>query len=88
MVNLILDGVTNAEQDRINTRFKAPGSYMMAAINGWIFTFHAVYLTAGWVLQGSDSELVRAMEFCATFPQASKWKRKILYCMHTTSVRD
>lgn len=68
-MNLILDGVTNAEQDRINNRFKAPGSYMMFAINFWILTFHVVYLTAGWALYGGESELARAINFMITFPE-------------------
>lgn len=68
-VNLILDGVTNAEQDRINNRFKAPGSYMMLAINFWILTFHLVYLSAGWAIYGAESELAQALLFMATFPE-------------------
>lgn len=68
-VNLLLDGVTNAEQDRINARFKAPGSYMMLAINFWILTFHAVYLGAGWAVFGPESELAKALYFMATFPE-------------------
>ena len=68
-VNLILDGVTNAEQDRITGRFKAPGSYMMLAINIWILTFHFVYLATGWVLYGGESELARAIHFMITFPE-------------------
>ncbi|CAM9426305.1 unnamed protein product [Ascophyllum nodosum] len=69
MVNLLLDGVTNAEQDRINSRFRPPGSYMMLAINMWIFTFHAIYLAVGWAWFGSDSELARALSFMMTFPE-------------------
>ncbi|CAN0280197.1 unnamed protein product, partial [Ectocarpus fasciculatus] len=68
-VNLLLDGVTNAEQDRINARFKAPGSYMMLAINFWILTFHAVYLGASWAVFGPESELAKALYFMATFPE-------------------
>ncbi|CAM9674799.1 unnamed protein product [Scytosiphon promiscuus] len=71
-VNLILDGVTNAEQDRINSRHKAPGSYMMLAINFWILTFHIIYLSAGWVVYGSESELAHALHFMATFPEVIK----------------
>eukprot|EP00903_Cladosiphon_okamuranus_P014364 g13336.t2 len=71
-VNLILDGVTNAEQDRINNRFKAPGSYMMLAINFWILTFHLVYLSAGFAIYGAESELARALHFMATFPEVIK----------------
>lgn len=72
MVNLVLDGVTNAEQDRINSRFKAPGSFMMLAINIWIFAFHAVYLSAGWMWYGQESELAQALRFFATFPQVPR----------------
>ncbi|CAM9096602.1 unnamed protein product [Pylaiella littoralis] len=71
-VNLILDGVTNAEQDRINARFKAPGSYMMLAINFWILTFHLAYLSASWAIYGPDSELAQALQFMATFPEVVK----------------
>ncbi len=70
-VNLILDGVTNAEQDRINGRFKAPGSYMMLAINFWILTFHLVYLGCGWVVYGGESELAHALHFMSTFPEVN-----------------
>lgn len=69
MVNLILDGVTNAEQDRINSRFRPPGSFMMAAINLWILAFHVAYLAVGWAWHGADSEIVHALAFCATYPQ-------------------
>lgn len=75
MVNLVLDGVTNAEQDRINGRFKAPGSYMMLAINIWIFAFHAIYLAAGWAWYGGESELARALHFMVTFPEV-RWRGK------------
>ena len=75
-VNLILDGVTNAEQDRINGRFKAPGSFMMLAINIWIFTFHFVYLAAGWALYGGESELARAIQFMITFPEVGDGGRE------------
>lgn len=70
-MNLILDGVTNAEQDRINARFKAPGSYMMLAINFWILTFHLAYLSASWAIYGPDSELAQALQFMATFPEVN-----------------
>lgn len=77
-MNLILDGVTNAEQDRINNRFKAPGSYMMLAINFWILTFHLVYLSAGWAIYGAESELAQALHFMATFPE-------VIACVHPSA---
>lgn len=77
-VNLILDGVTNAEQDRINNRFKAPGSYMMLAINFWILTFHLVYLSASFAIYGAESELAQALHFMATFPEVRAYVRDMI----------
>ncbi|CAM9557658.1 unnamed protein product, partial [Ectocarpus sp. 6 AP-2014] len=82
-VNLLLDGVTNAEQDRINARFNAPGSYMMLAINFWILTFHAVYLGAGWAVFGPESELAKALYFMATFPEVIKNVAAFCLCAGT-----
>lgn len=45
---------------------------MMLAINIWIFTFHAVYLAAGWLWYGEESELTQALQFFATFPQVPR----------------
>ncbi|CAM9148796.1 unnamed protein product [Choristocarpus tenellus] len=67
--NLMLDGVTNAEQDKINSSFSVPSFYMMAGINIWILTFHVVYLVLGAGVFGVDSELYRAWDFCLTFPE-------------------
>lgn len=68
LVHLLLDGVKNAEQDRINELLKPSGSYMMLAVSVWIFFFHAVYLAAGWMWYGADGELAQALGFCSTFP--------------------
>lgn len=79
-MNLVLDGVTNAEQDRINNRFKAPGSYMMLAINVWILTFHLVYLSGGWAIYGPDSELAQALRFMANFPEVRPREADLFLC--------
>lgn len=76
MANLILDGVTNAEQDRINARFKPPGSFMMIAINFWILLFHVVFLAGGWALYGEESEIARALNFMITFPEVCSHVRR------------
>ncbi|CAM9291615.1 unnamed protein product [Discosporangium mesarthrocarpum] len=69
MGNLLLDGVTNAEQDKINSRLRVSSFFMMLAINVWILLFHIVYLLLGAWVYTDESELMQAWRFCAAFPE-------------------
>ncbi|CAM9204955.1 unnamed protein product [Phaeothamnion confervicola] len=72
-VNLLLDGVTNAQQDEIYSRGNVSSMYMMfqaisVQVNMWMAGFHAVLLAGGMAALGGASELSRALEFCRAFP--------------------
>ncbi|CAM9703674.1 unnamed protein product [Chrysoparadoxa australica] len=68
-LNLLLDGVTNAEQDALNKQFPKLSSWqMMYLVNVWMVLLHIGLLLAGFALQGSSSELMLGLSFIQRFP--------------------
>ncbi|KAG5192346.1 UDP-Glc/Gal endoplasmic reticulum nucleotide sugar transporter [Tribonema minus] len=66
LVNLMLDGFTNAQQDLINKTH--PSFYMMYRVNEAAVGFHLLLLLGGVGVLGANSELLLAVKFCAQFP--------------------
>ncbi len=68
MMNLTIDGFTNAEQDRINTRHGVSPYYMMTMVNIWSLSFAALYLLADFAYRGAASELATVLAFLQHYP--------------------
>lgn len=66
LLNLVLDGYTNAAQDAINRRWPggATALWTMAWMNAWCGAYNAAYLA----LTGAGARLV---SFCSTHPAAA-----------------
>lgn len=69
IINLMLDGYTNAEQDMINKRLpKLSSFFMMYRVNECAIYFHMLLLGSGYLLWGNESELSLALQFCREHP--------------------
>ena len=66
--NLFVDGVTNAEQDRINHKYKVSPYYMMAMVNTWSLIFASIYLAGDFFYKGGASELSTLTTFLTNYP--------------------
>lgn len=68
LVNLILDGYTNNEQDKIFASYRVSSLQMMANTNVWQSIFILFYLTASALVIGPTAELPRAVTMLLTCP--------------------
>ena len=56
LLNLLLDGYTNAAQDELHSKFhQTPPLWTMAWMNAWCALYNGVYLFGGGLLPGSSS---------------------------------
>jgi UDP-galactose transporter B1 len=60
VINLILDGYTNNEQDAIFSKHKSSPLQMMKWTNAWQVIFILIYLNFTWIIYGTKSELPQA----------------------------
>ena len=65
MMNLLIDGLTNATQDNIFKRFKVNGSSMMMYMNA----FSSIMMLAFLAFNPYSSELKDAIQFCVAAPK-------------------
>ncbi|GBF92343.1 UDP-galactose UDP-glucose transporter [Raphidocelis subcapitata] len=73
LLNLILDGYTNAAQDEINRRYKRNSPvHMMAWMNFWCALYYGAYLAASGVGGG-------LLAFCGRHPEAAR--DVLLFCV-------
>lgn len=68
LVNLILDGYTNNEQDKIFASYRVSPLQMMANTNLWQSIFIMFYLFVSAMIQGLSAELPRAFAMLITCP--------------------
>lgn len=66
--NLLIDGFTNAEQDRINQKYKVSPYYMMAMVNTWSLIFASAGLLVDLAWRGDASQLAYTVGFLTTYP--------------------
>ena len=66
--NLLIDGYTNAEQDRINQKYRVSPYYMMAMVNTWSLIFASCFLLVDVAWRGNGSQLAYVVNFLATYP--------------------
>jgi UDP-galactose transporter B1 len=66
--NLLIDGFTNAEQDRINQKYRVSPYYMMAMVNTWSLIFASCFLLADVAWRGNGSQLAYVVNFLTTYP--------------------
>lgn len=71
LVNLMLDGYTNNEQDRIFEQFKTTSLEMMKFTNLWQMIFLLSYLVIFAIFQGGNSELFSAWRMFTGSPQVA-----------------
>lgn len=64
-LNLLLDGYTSNEQDRIFEKLGATPLDMMKYVNLWTIFYISIFLSIGWVVYTDQSELVKAY-YCFT----------------------
>lgn len=67
--NIMLDGFTNQEQERIKQQHKIGALEMMKNINLWQCIYLGGYLLAGWVVLGEASDAQGAWRMLQTIPQ-------------------
>ena len=68
LLNLLLDGYTNNEQDEIFEKHKISPLKMMANTNAWQLIFILVYLVGTYYLYGDQSELFGALHIITESP--------------------
>ena len=68
VTNLLIDGFTNAEQDRINQKHGVSPYFMMAMVNIWSLIFASFFLLADVLYRGQASELATAWSFLQDYP--------------------
>ena len=68
LVNLILDGYTNNEQDKIFASYRVAPLQMMANTNLWQSIFIMGYLSVSAALRGVSAELPRSVTMLLTCP--------------------
>lgn len=66
--NLLIDGFTNAEQDRIYQKSRVSPYYMMAMVNTWSLIFASCFLLVDLVVRGDGSQLAYTVNFLTTYP--------------------
>lgn len=66
--NLLIDGFTNAEQDRIYQKSRVSPYYMMAMVNIWSLIFASCFLLSDLVLREDGSQLAYTVRFLTTYP--------------------
>lgn len=66
--NLVIDGFTNAEQDRLNRQHHPSPFWMMACVNVWGVLFALAYLLGGLAMYGPESQLSHAYSFFVSHP--------------------
>jgi solute carrier family 35 (UDP-galactose transporter), member B1 len=72
IVNLAMDGYTGNEQDRVFVTHKVTAIQMMQFSSLWQCVFQFGLLVAGFLLQGSNSQFIRALEMLHQCP-GLKW---------------
>lgn len=66
--NLLIDGFTNAEQDRINRAYHPSPFYMMAMVNFWSVLLALAFLFCRYLYLGAHSEIAESLAFLAAHP--------------------
>ncbi|EWM21922.1 udp-glc gal endoplasmic reticulum nucleotide sugar transporter [Nannochloropsis gaditana] len=68
IINLLIDGFTNAEQDRINKKHRVSPYYMMAMVNTWSLCFALSFLLLDLIWRNQGSQLAYTIHFLTAYP--------------------
>jgi UDP-galactose transporter B1 len=68
--NLLLDGYTNAKQEKLYSSYKSASPFhMMCFLNGWTAVFISIWLGTTYVVNGETSDLASALVFFKESPE-------------------